>query len=54
MQSFGRASRLDLNHPPTAVGGIRDAVVRRASRLGLNDPPTAVGGIRDAVVRSCF
>jgi len=37
--------RLDLNDPPTAVGGIRT----RASalcRLDFNDPPTAVGGIQ--------
>jgi len=40
----GTGGRLDFNHPPTAVGGIRE----RASvlfRLDLNDPPTAVGGI---------
>jgi len=40
--------RLDLNHPPTAVGGIwRQASAWR--RLDLNDPPTAVGGIRGIV-----
>ncbi len=38
--------RLDLNDPPTAVGGIRGRR-REASlcRPHLNDPPTAVGGI---------
>src|SRR5262245_63284024 len=42
--------RLDLNHPPTAVGGIR----ARASfcRLDFNDPPTAVGGIHRTVQSS--
>jgi hypothetical protein len=39
--------RLDLNDPPTPVGGIRGS--RREAfvcRLDLNDPPTPVGGIR--------
>src|SRR5882724_7955710 len=39
--------RLDLNDPPTAVGGIqRRSQAAFVCRLDLNDPPTAVGGIR--------
>jgi SpoIID/LytB domain protein len=37
--------RLDLNNPPTAVGGIREKL--SLGRQDLNDPPTAVGGIRE-------
>jgi hypothetical protein len=37
---------LDLNNPPTAVGGIQKLNVI-ASRLDLNNPPTAVGGISE-------
>jgi hypothetical protein len=45
--------RLDLNDPPTPVGGIRGS--RReafVSRLGLNDPPTSVSGIPRVFVQS--
>ena len=40
-------SRLDLNHPPTPVGGIKGLSGERCfCRLDLNYPPTSVGGIR--------
>jgi hypothetical protein len=38
---------LDLNHPPTAVGGIRKFVTSLLCRSDLNNPPTAVGGISE-------
>ena len=38
-------NRLDLNLPPTAVGGILGFGVRVFCRLDLKHPPTAVGGI---------
>ncbi len=42
----GSLCRLDLNDPPTPVGGIqRSGRVAFVCRLDLNDPPTAVGGI---------
>src|SRR5215471_16671084 len=37
--------RLNLKHPPTAVGGIPGAATPLSCRPGLNKPPTAVGGI---------
>ncbi|HJZ66638.1 MAG TPA: hypothetical protein VKF81_00725, partial [Blastocatellia bacterium] len=37
--------RLNLKHPPTAVGGIPGAATPLSCRLSLNNPPTAVGGI---------
>ncbi len=37
--------RLDLNNPPTAVGGIQE-YCSRVCRSDLNNPPTAVGGIQ--------
>ena len=40
-----RAERLDLNHPPTSVGGIHRFHESCRCRLDLNHPPTAVGGI---------
>src|SRR5437016_1258726 len=42
---FPRSSRLDLNNPPTSVGGIYDMTSGFCRRSGLNLPPTAVGGI---------
>ena len=36
-------TRPDLNHPPTAVGGIQSDDIT-TFRLDLNYPPTAVGG----------
>jgi len=36
---------LDLNHPPTAVGGISSAYQSDFCRLDLNDPSTTVGGL---------
>ena len=36
---------LDLNNPPTPVGGIPEGVVPALGRLDLNNPPTPVGGI---------
>jgi len=42
----GSLCRLDLNDPPTPVGGIQTSGrVAVPCRLGLNHPPTAVGGI---------
>ena len=38
--------RSNLNHPPTAVGGIQ-AKAPLFCRSDLNHPPTAVGGIRE-------
>ena len=43
-------NRLDLNDPPTAVGGIREGSYAALCRLDLNDPPTAVGGIYSFVL----
>jgi len=37
--------RLDMNHPPTPVGGISGLSSRCFCRRDLNYPPTAVGGI---------
>ncbi|HJZ69664.1 MAG TPA: hypothetical protein VKF81_16180, partial [Blastocatellia bacterium] len=38
--------RLNLKHPPTAVGGIPGAATPLSCRPGPNNPsPTAVGGI---------
>ena len=37
--------RLDLNHPPTSVGGIWSSLPMTACRRDLKNPPTAVGGI---------
>jgi len=37
--------RKDLNHPPTAVGGILVGELCLVCRKDLNHPPTAVGGI---------
>ena len=37
--------REDLNHPPTAVGGISLTLRVRPSRKDLNNPLTAVSGI---------
>jgi len=37
--------RKDLNHPPTAVGGILPKSKLPFSRKDLNNPPTSVGGI---------
>jgi hypothetical protein len=55
IQKVTRAAgwRMDLNDPPTAVGGIPGS--RRAlfvCRLQLNNPPTAVGGIRGWFTKS--
>ena len=45
--------RLDLNDPPTAVGGIwGNKTASISCRLDLNNPPTAVGGIQKRAVRS--
>jgi hypothetical protein len=48
--------RLDLNDPPTSVGGIRSEA-SSGCRLTLNDPPTSVGGIesifREPTFRNC-
>ena len=38
------ACRLDMNHPPTSVGGIQ-STGSALSRRDLNHPPTPVGGI---------
>jgi len=38
---------VDLNDPPTAVGGIRKFRAAWIGSVDLNDPPTAVGGIGD-------
>ncbi len=38
---------LDLNDPPTAVGGVRIPSGMYVLEKDLNDPPTAVGGIED-------
>ena len=38
---------MDLNHPPTAVGGIFTRSERILIRKILNIPPTAVGGISE-------
>jgi hypothetical protein len=43
---LSRTKRLDLNHPPTSVGGIRK-FRRHPCRLDLNNPPTPVGGISE-------
>ena len=51
-ESRGRQCRLDVNDPPTAVGGIQTS--GRAPfvcRPHLNDPPTAVGGISHNLCR---
>ncbi len=40
--------RLDMNHPPTSVGGIP---VEKCTWLELNDPPTTVGGWSLAILR---
>ena len=37
--------RKELNHPPTAVGGIQGSVPGVRCRKDLKKPPTAVGGI---------
>ena len=42
-------NRSDLNHPPTAVGGIETALGDDGYRKDLNHPPTAVGGIENAL-----
>jgi hypothetical protein len=47
-----RHARLDLNNPPTAVGGIQ-VTSRWVCRLDLNNPPTAVGGIQVTSRRVC-
>ena len=39
--------RLDLNNPPTSVGGIQKTRSMLAYRLDLNHPPTPVGGISE-------
>src|SRR3984893_18710881 len=39
--------RLDLNHPPTSVGGIRKIPQAHVCRPDLNNPPTSVGGISE-------
>jgi hypothetical protein len=45
--------RLDLNDPPTSVGGILGHVVLAfVCRLHLNDPPTSVGGIPGVFAQS--
>ena len=41
---MGAVYRLDLNEPPTSVGGIREGTMADRCRLDLNDPPTSVGG----------
>jgi hypothetical protein len=47
-----QTNRLDLNHPPTPVGGIRKSEAD-FRRLDLNHPPTPVGGIRKSVADFC-
>ena len=42
---FHLVKRLDLNHPPTSVGGLRKSPEVRPGRLDLKNPPTPVGGI---------
>jgi hypothetical protein len=42
-----RANRLDLNNPPTSVGGIQELGYRFGCRPDLNNPPTPVGGISE-------
>ena len=44
--------RLDLNDPPTAVGGIRIRHPFDLCRSNLNQPPTAVGGISDFLCKA--
>jgi hypothetical protein len=44
---FNVEKRLDLNNPPTAVGGILWTSPVHLRRLDLNHPPTPVGGIFD-------
>ncbi len=44
---MGAVYRLDLNDPPTSVGGIRGVAMADWCRLDLNDPPTSVGGIQE-------
>ena len=39
--------RLDLNNPPTSVGGIPEFLKPIPFSLDLNHPPTAVGGIAE-------
>ena len=43
---------LDLNEPPTAVGGIKESLIDDLSRKDLNHPPTAMGGIRDFLCKA--
>jgi len=45
----GSMNRSDLKDPPTAVGGIENALGARSDRKDLNNPPTAVGGIENAL-----
>ena len=44
--NFWLTNRLDLNDPPTSVGGIQESRERIFFRLDLKHPPTAVGGIQ--------
>ena len=43
--ALSRERRLDLNHPPTSVGGIHSFRKPSLCRPDLNHPPTSVGGI---------
>ena len=43
-------ARLDLNNPPTSVGGILSVRCRFSCRLDLNNPPTSVGGIHEYIL----
>jgi hypothetical protein len=47
---MGAMNRLDINDPPTSVGGIRVGAMAGWCRLDINDPPTSVGGIRVGAV----
>ena len=42
----GTVYRLELNNPPTSVGGIQEGATVDWCRLDINDPPAATGGIR--------
>src|SRR6266480_396948 len=47
-ESRVRPCRLDLNNPPTSVGGIQRRLrAPFCCRLDLNNPPTPVGGIQE-------
>jgi hypothetical protein len=48
-----RRDRLDLNNPPTSVGGIQ-VTSRQVCRLDLNNPPTSVGGISVRLTMVCL